>query len=166
MGEPTPTGVSYIENRVDDQIEYFERSASINQFRYRLFKRVAIACNILTTTAIALVFIVPDGYVASMGILALILSTIVLATYQVEEFESHGAKWEKFRLVAEQLKAEKHMYLHQAGRYASAGNDKRHQDLVETVEGIIRGTDISYFSLMIDPGRRIEKRLESRERQR
>ena len=94
-----------------------------------------------------------------MGIVALVLSTLVLATYQWEEFENYGAKWEKFRLVAEQLKSEKLMYQNEAGRYASSDEECRHRDLVETVEAIIRGTDISYFSLMVDPGRRIEKRL-------
>jgi len=108
---------------------------------------------------IALAFTVPDEFKVTMGIVALILSTIVLATYQWEEFENYGAKWEKFRLVAEQLKAEELMYQNQAGRYALPDEERRHRDFVETVEAIIRGTDISYFSLMVDPGRRIEKRL-------
>jgi len=66
---------------------------------------------------IALAFTVPEGYKISMGILALVLSTVVLATYQWEEFENYGAKWEKFRLVAEQLKSEKFLFLNNSGRY-------------------------------------------------
>ena len=154
-----PSVVSYIKERLEDQMQYFDRNAITNQGRYRFLKRVSIVCNILTTMAIALAFTVPEKYKVWMGILALVLSTIVLATYQWEEFENYGAKWEKFRLVAEQLKAEKYMYQNHAGAYASSDEKRRHCDLVETVEGIIRGTDISYFSLMVDPGRRIEKRL-------
>lgn len=150
---------SYVKDRVEDQIQYFDRSAMANQRRYRLLKRVSIVCNILTTMTIALAFTVPEQFKVTMGIVALILSTLVLATYQWEEFENYGAKWEKFRLVAEQLKAEMLMYQNQAGRYASSDEEARHRDFVETVEAIIRGTDISYFSLMVDPGRRIEKRL-------
>jgi hypothetical protein len=109
---------------------------------------------------IALAFTVPEEYKVAMGILALILSTIVLATYQWEEFENFGAKWEKFRLVAEQLKSEKQMYINGVGRYNSGDPDTNFREFVESVEAVIRGTDISYFSLMVDPGRRIEKRLE------
>ena len=149
----------YLRKRVDDQIRYFDSSAMKNQGRYRFLKRTSIICNILTTMTIALAFTVPEQYKVLMGILALVLSTLVLATYQWEEFENYGAKWEKFRLVAEQLKSEREMYLHHAGRYTSADKEINHRSFVEAVESVIRGTDISYFSLMVDPGRRIEKRL-------
>ncbi len=98
---------SYIADRVDDQLDYFDSSALRNQKAYRRLKGISIACNVLTTMTIALAFTVPQEYKIAMGILALILSTIVLATYQIEEFQSYGAKWEKFRLVAEQIKSEK-----------------------------------------------------------
>ena len=156
----TSSGDSYIKNRVEDQIQYFDQKATENQRWYRLLKKGAVVCNILTTMTIALVFAVSDDYKVTMGIVALILSTLVLATYQWEEFANYGAKWEKFRLVTERLKSEKILYQHKAGRYASDDEKGRHRDLVETVETIIRGTDISYFSLMVDPGRRIEQRLE------
>lgn len=150
----------YLKNRVDDQMKYFDNNSIKNQKCYKILKRSAIICNILTTMTIALAFTVPEDYKVHMGILALILSTVVLATYQWEEFENYGAKWEKFRLVCEQIKSEKFMFLNKAGRY-SAGDDKLEQELfVEKIEEIIRGTDISYCSLMVDPGRRIEKRLE------
>ena len=150
----------YLSERVDDQISYFDSTAITNQSRYRLLKRTSIVCNILTTMTIALAFTVPEGYKISMGILALVLSTVVLATYQWEEFENYGAKWEKFRLVAEQLKSEKFLFLNNSGRYSRVDGNKALSELVETIEGIIRGTDISYFSLMVEPGRRIDKRLE------
>jgi len=149
----------YLRDRVDDQIRYFDSSAIRNQRSYRILKRTSIICNITTTMTIALAFTVPDEYKVTMGIVALVLSTLVLATYQWEEFENYGAKWEKFRLVAEQLRSERHLYLNKAGRY-TADDATNHRSLVEAVESVIRGTDISYFSLMVEPGRRIEKRLE------
>ena len=150
----------YITQRVNDQIAYFDSSAIKNQKAYKRLKSTAIACNILTTMTIALAFTVPESYKVGMGILALVLSTIVLATYQWEEFQNYGAKWEKFRLVAEQLKSEKFMSLNRAGRYASQEDSTNQVLFVETIEGIIRGTDLSYFSLMVEPGKRIEKRLQ------
>lgn len=154
---------SYISERVEDQLAYFDSSAMRNQKSYRCLKIVAIACNILTTMTIALAFTVPENYKIAMGILALVLSTIVLATYQIEEFQSYGAKWEKFRLVAEQLKSEKYMFLNRAGHYSTDNSEVAKNLFIETIEGIIRGTDISYFSLMVEPGKRIEKRMQQRE---
>lgn len=133
-----------------------------NQRAYRRLKLTSIACNILTTMTIALAFTVPEAYKVWMGILALVLSTIVLGTYQLEEFQNYGAKWEKFRLVAEQLKSERFMYLNRVGPYSSDEAASR-RDFVERIEGTIRGTDIAYFSLMVEPGRRIEKRLQQPE---
>jgi hypothetical protein len=109
---------------------------------------------------IALAFTVPAEYKIAMGILALVLSTIVLATYQIEEFQNYGAKWEKFRLVAEQLKSEKHLFLNGVGPYSTGNPDDTKRLFIERIEGIIRGTDISYFSLIVEPGKRIEKRLQ------
>ena len=96
----------YMKERVDDQLSYFDSSAIRNQHAYRRLKLAAISCNVLTTMTIAWAFTVPEQYKVCMGILAQILSTVVLATYQFEEFQNYGAKWEKFRLVTEQLKSE------------------------------------------------------------
>ena len=153
----------YLKNRVEDQISYFDLSALKNQRAYRRLKLISIACNILTTMTIALAFTVPETYKVSMGILALVLSTVVLGTYQLEEFQNYGAKWEKFRLVAEQLKSEKYMFLNQVGAYSSADESVNRREFVESIEGTIRGTDIAYFSLMVEPGKRIEKRLQQPE---
>ncbi len=150
----------YMNERVDDQISYFDINAIRNQKTYRRIKLTAISCNVLTTMVIALAFTVPEDYKVFMGIIALILSTIVLATYQLEEFQNYGAKWEKFRLVSEQLKSEKYRYLNRTGSYSDEDDTSNKKQFVETVESIIRGTDIAYFSLMVEPGKRIEKRLQ------
>lgn len=150
----------YITKRVDDQLAYFDSSALKNQKAYKRLKSTAIACNVLTTMTIALAFTVSEQYKVYMGILALVLSTIVLATYQWEEFQNYGAKWEKFRLVAEHLKSEKLLFLNRAGHYAEQDERVASREFVETVENVIHGTDVSYFSLIVEPGRRVEKRLQ------
>ncbi len=137
----------YLTERVDDQIRYFDQGAIANQKKYRFLKSAAIVCNVLTTMAIALAFTVPAEYKTCMGILALVLSTVVLATYQWEEFHNYGAKWEKFRLVAEQLRSEKCLFVNRAGRYNLNNDDEAKKAFVEAVEQVIRGTDISYFAL-------------------
>ena len=148
---------TYLIQRVDDQIKYFDSNAIQNQKMYRGLKGTAIFCNIFTTLTIALALI--SNIRVPMSIAALILSMVVLATYQIEEFYNFGAKWEKFRLVAERIKSEKYLFLSSAGTYSSIDTDEKERVFIETIEGIIQGTDMSYFSLMIEPGKGIEKRL-------
>lgn len=150
---------SYLTKRVDDQIEYFDSNAIWNQKVYKWLKGTAIFCNILTILTIALIFIVTP-YFKVLSVVALSFSTVLLATYQIEEFYNFGGKWEKFRLVAEQLKSEKYMFLTNSGTYASDDIDRKKCLFIEKIEGIIQGTDRSYFSLMIEPGKGIEKRLQ------
>ena len=149
---------SYINDRVDDQIKYFDRSAVKNQKIYRFLRIVAISCNVLTALAIALTFAVPAEYKKEVGIVALALTMIVLATYQIEEFYNFGAKWQKFRIVGELVKSEKYIFLNGAGVYSSGDIDQRKRLFVKKVEDIFRGTDMSYFSLMVEPGKGLERR--------
>ena len=153
----------YIIKRVDDQINYFDLKAIENQKNYKRTKTLSILCNVLTTFIIALVFIVPENLKIFTGVIALALSTTVLATYQWEEFQNYGSKWEKFRLIAEQLKSEKCLYLNNAGKYSCDESSLNRILFIETVEGMIKGTDIAYFTLLVEPGKRIEKRLETSE---
>ncbi len=149
----------YISDRIDDQIEYFDNNAIQNQKRYKRLKSTAIVCNVLTTFIIAIIFVVPEAFKTYVGVAALFTSAIVLFTYQWEEFQSNGAKWEKFRLVAEQLRSEKQLFILSSGRYSGLEPELSKNLLVETTEGVIRGTDISYFALLVEPGKRIEKRM-------
>ena len=135
----------YIAKRVDDQLAYFDSSALKNQRAYKRLKSTSIACNVLTTMTIALAFTVSEQYKVYMGILALVLSTIVLATYQWEEFQNYGAKWEKFRLVAEQLKSEKFLFLNRAGHYS---DQDEHSSLMH-VRGDRRADDSRHRRLIL-----------------
>ncbi len=150
----------YITGRLDDQLSFFDKNAIKNQKYYKRLKRIGIFANLITTILIALAFTVPEYFKVYMGIIALFSSTLVLGTYQLEELENFGAKWEKYRLVAEQLKSEKHLFLNGCANYDIDNMETRLKLLVDTVEHIIRGTDLSYFSLIVEPGKRLEKRLE------
>ena len=151
----------YLTDRVDDQLIYLNSVSIYNQKLYKFLKILAIVCNVLTTMAISITFTVPQEYKVYIGILALVLSTIVLSTYQIEEVQNYGAKWEKFRLAAEQLKSEKYMFLNNVGTYDTNDPTATKKHFVENVELIIRRTDVSYFSLMIDPGKRTQQKAES-----
>lgn len=151
----------YISERLQDQLEYFDSKALESQKKYRMLKKTAIASNLLTSLSIALAFALPN-LVVPFGILAMTCSILVLGTYQIEEFQSYGAKWEKFRLVAEQIKSEKWKFLTQTTPYIHDAQCNCTL-LVERIEKLINGTDINYFSLMVEPGKRLEKRMNGNE---
>ena len=116
---------SYLTDRVDDQIKYFDLNAIRNQRIYRFLRMTAISCNVLTALAIALTFAAPALYKVYVGLAALGLTLIVLATYQIEEFFNFGAKWQKFRIVGELVKSEKYIFLNGAGVYSSGDVEQR-----------------------------------------
>lgn len=152
---------TYITERVDGQIKYFDSKAIWNQKVYKWLKWAAIISNVATTLtiALALTFIV-GPYLKVLGVAALVFSTLVLATYQIEEVGNFGARWEKFRLVAEQLKSEKYLFLTSTGTYSCDDTDHKERLFIEKIEGLLSVTDLSHFLLMIEPSRRIERRLQ------
>jgi hypothetical protein len=146
----TGTEDHYIRNRVDDQIAYFDRRAVQQKRLYRAVKATAVVSSVLTTLAIALAFAFPGLY-QPMGIVALALSTITLGTYQWEEFQGHGPKWEKYRIVTERLRCEKQLYLQRAGRYRNyADEESRRAAFVSAVEGTIGATEATLFSMLLE----------------
>lgn len=148
----------YISDRVEDQLTYFDANAMKNQKYFRLIKTIQIVSNITTSILIGLAFIY-STYITELALAAFFSSIVVLATYQWEEFQNYGAKWEKFRLVAENLKSEKFLFLTGSAQYKNLDKVNSCLIFVERIENIIKNTDISYFSLLVEPGQRIEKRL-------
>lgn len=151
---------SYMTDRVDNQVEYFDQHARRNQRIYSFLRMATITCNVLTALAIALTLAAPARYRIYVGLGALVLSMIVLATHQIQEFYKFGAKWEKFRTVAEQIKSEKFLFLNDAGTYRAGDTDSKKRAFIESIEGIIQGTDKSYFALMIEPDEENETHLQ------
>lgn len=151
---------SYMTERVDCQVEEFDHQARRNQRIYGFLRMATITCNVLTTLAIALTLAAPARFKLFVGLGALVLSMIVIATHQIQEFYKFGAKWEKFRTVAEQIKSEKYLFLNHAGTYRAGETDSKKRAFIESVEGIIQGTDKSYFALMIEPNKEHETQLQ------
>lgn len=151
---------SYMAERVDSQVENFDQLARRNQRIYSVLRMTTITCNVLTALAIALTLAAPARFKLYVGLGALVLSMIVLATHQIQEFNKFGAKWQKFRTVAEQIKSEKFLFLNDAGTYRAGDTDSKKRAFIESVEGIIQGTDKSYFALMMEPGEEHETHLQ------
>jgi hypothetical protein len=108
----------------------------------------------LTPIAIFVLILIPANHRDLVSLVPLLLSTIAVGSYQWEELHNYGAQWAKFRLVAERLKGHKELFVQSAGPYAALTPEVAQRRFVEFCEGLIEGTDINYFVLMVDPLRR------------
>ncbi len=150
----------YTNIRVNKQITRFEENAEKNKRFYKFLKTTAMFCNVFVTMAIALSFTVPGNLKIYLGIIALILSTIALGTFQWEEFQIHGAKWKKYRKTSELLKSEKYLFENHAGRYMNSSEDDSKKLFVATIENIIQGNNVSGFSRDGDSEKGTEMRIQ------
>jgi len=81
----------------------------------------------------------------------MILSTLAVGSYQWEEQHNYGSQWSKFRLVSENLKHQLVYFENNTGPFRDMHIENARRTFVEITEKIIEGTDINYFTLMVDP---------------
>ena len=120
----------YLQERIDDQINWYDRKSLQSQ---KWFKRLQIVSIIAATT---IPFI--SGYLTettiwlklAVGVLGLIVAAItaILGLYKFQE------NWLEYRTVCESLKHEKYLFLTKSEPYDSEDSFKF---LVERVEGLI-----------------------------
>jgi len=120
----------YLQERIDDQINWYDRKSLQSQ---KWFKRLQIVSIIAATT---IPFI--SGYLTettiwlklAVGVLGLIVAAItaILGLYKFQE------NWLEYRTVCESLKHEKYLFLTKSEPYDSEDSFKI---LVERVEGLI-----------------------------
>lgn len=149
-----PSIETYLKERWADQQAYFERKATANQTLYMRTRVVTLVAIWLTPISIAGAILYPPLQSALYDFIPLLLSSAGLGSYQWEELYNYGAKWAKFRLVAERLKGHRELFLQRTGMYRDLDDAAAQKQFVEFCEGLIEGTDVNYFILMVDPRRR------------
>ncbi|HTQ38394.1 MAG TPA: DUF4231 domain-containing protein [Pirellulales bacterium] len=144
---------NYLDERFDPQLKYFEAKSAFNQRRYLLMRRLMLIASWLTPVAIFVQFLVVKDWRDYWAIVPMILSTIAVGSYQWEEVHNYGSQWSKFRLVAENLKHQRAYFEFKTGPYNNLSPEQSQKMFVEIVEKLLEGTDINYFTLMVDPHR-------------
>jgi hypothetical protein len=151
----TEDDFSYMRERYEDQLRYFEAKAKANQNAYWFTRRLMLIANLVTPILIFVQVILPASWGNVWSFVPMIVSTVAFGCYQWEETHNYGTQWSKFRLVVETMK--RYRWLFETGTMPFNIEDpvRRRQYFVEVIEKLIEGTDVNYFTLMIDPQKNV-----------
>lgn len=136
--EPLMSEKQYLSERLDDQINWFDKKSAFNQKWYKRLQVMIIvaSCSIPFLTG----FVDENGFYVkfTIAVLGLVIAsfTAVLGLYQFQD------NWMGYRMSCESLIQEKHLFLTGAGPYSG---DEPFPLLVERVEALI-ASDISNWS--------------------
>lgn len=121
---------SYIQNRLNDQIRWYDKKAQQAQ---RIYKRLQFA-EFVIAAAIPLL----TNYTVSRPAVAFVVGLLGAAITVIEGTEHLGRyheNWIEYRSTCEMLKREKHLYLMNASPYGA--DETREQLFVRNVESLI-----------------------------
>lgn len=127
----------YIAQRLDDQIEWYDRKSVWNQ---KWYKRLKTAEFVLAASVPVLV-----AFVASHPVIKVVIAAagsavaVISAVHGLYNFHEN---WIEYRSVCEALKREKHLYLTRSGIYAEAENP--FSLLVDRAESIMAQENVSW----------------------
>jgi len=130
----------YFEQRLDDQIDWYDRKSSLNQSAYKRMRLVEIVA------AASIPFLA--GYAQAsvyvgiaIGLIGLTVAALagILSLYRFQE------NWNEYRSAAESLKQEKYLYL---ARTAPYDGDRSFELLVQRVEALLKSETTAWTQAM------------------
>jgi hypothetical protein len=143
---PTPAAEDPTWERLEDQINWYDRKSGDTQRRYKWLKLLELA------VAAALPVVAGIGSpVLVIGALAAVI-VVLEGAQHLYQFQEH---WITYRSTAEALKHERYLYLAEAGPYL--GED-RHRQLAERIEGLISQEHAKWTASQQQPASRSEAR--------
>ncbi|RUM31372.1 MAG: DUF4231 domain-containing protein [Aquifex sp.] len=142
----------YLENRLEDQIKWYDSKSVEKQKRYKFIKAGEIIFSGLIP------FLVILGQNSSIFYYLTALSGVV--TTILAAFNSLGKYhelWLEYRTTAETLKHEKYFYITKAGPYRNLEREEAFILLVERVESLISRENTQWILNIGDIEKEIEK---------
>lgn len=133
---------TYINERLEDQIKWYDQKSSSNQNRFKKCKWAEMALGgiiaVLTPAITNCELIKYLIAASSAGIV------ILVALHGLHNFHEN---WIEYRKTSELLKNEKYTYLNKAGVYKELSDDERFILLVERCESIISHENINWANM-------------------
>jgi hypothetical protein len=133
---------TYINERLDDQIEWYDQKSSSNQSRFKWCKWTEMALGgIIAVLTPAITNCELIKYIIAASSAGIV---IVVALHGLHNFHEN---WIEYRKTSELLKNEKYTYLNKAGVYKELSDDERFILLVERCESIISHENINWANM-------------------
>lgn len=122
---PSPATEDPTWDRLEDQLNWYDRKSGDNQRRYNWLKvlEIAVAASLPVVAAVHSPVWVTGG-----------LAAVIVVLEGVQHVYQYQEHWITYRSTAEALKHERYLYLAKAGPYAG---ENRHSQLAERIEGLI-----------------------------
>jgi len=130
MGEPDSTL-----ERLDDQINWYDRKSVYNQKAYKSIKVIEIVSAAVVPLSAGLHL--PAAITGSLGVLIAVLEGLL-------QLNQYHHNWIAYRSTSETLKHEKYLYLANAGPYSTPAN--AHALLAERIESLVSQEDAKWAS--------------------
>ena len=130
--------IEYINDRLNNQIEWYDKKSQHHQRWFKLLKSTEIILGVLIPI---ISYFAHDNF----KIYSVILSSGILLCEGMISLFNHQKNWIEYRKTSELLKQEKYMYLFNSGVY----RDEVHPNitLVERCETIISNENINWANL-------------------
>ncbi len=135
----------YIEQRLNDQIGWYDRKSSTNQ---HWFKRLRFAEIVAAATIPFLSGFVDNSFpikiaIGALGVVVAVIASL-LGLLQLQE------RWIEYRATAESLRKEKFLFLTQTDPY---GKDDAFHLLVQRVEALLSKENTEWTQSMMKPAK-------------
>lgn len=130
---------AYFQERLDNQIEWYDTKSIKAQRTYKKLKGIEIAMS-----ASIPLFV---GFIAEFKIWATVVGVIGVLITGIEgwlNLTKHHENWIEYRSICETLRHEKYMYLTKTGVYET---DDPFKMLVERIESIISRENVNWANL-------------------
>lgn len=138
----------YLKNRLDDQINWYDKKSQQHQYWYKFYKKIQIFSGAFVPIAAVI-------NLKYFKILSVLCSSIILICESLIALSNHHSNWTQYRTTAETLRHEKNMFKTRTGVY------KNEEDafalLVERCETIISSENINWANIQTDTNKRIDK---------
>lgn len=142
----------YITERLDNQINWYDKKSINAQKWFKRLKYVEIFLSLLTTllgaytaTVIFIIELPKEAFPVTIGIIIGLSGAVLSGIHFSQSLEKYHENWISYRQTCELLKHEKYLFLTRSGGYLNNAN--AFNDLVERCESIISSENIDWAQL-------------------
>lgn len=133
---------SYVDERLNNQITWYEKKATENKTKFHCFQIIIIVASAI----IPLVNLI-DFAPLQTRVVSAILGAAITGITGLIQLKRYQENWLLYRSTEESLKREKFLFLNNAGNYSNLADDIKNRTLVESVEAVLSSETSKFFSM-------------------